>query len=108
MVRADVGTADDCQEIAGGLAVILELLRPAIRADNWLKEKLGRPYHVVLGVGLVTGIAQRIQAFIDLPYTHVRFGQVVLEVLFGLALLLEQLGDLGERLERRRARRAGK
>jgi hypothetical protein len=53
----------------------------------------------------VTGIAQRIHAFIDLPYTHARLGQVVLEVLFGLALLLEQLGDLGGRLERRRARR---
>ena len=87
--------------------MLLELLRPAIRADNWLKEKLGRPYHIVLGVGLVTGIGQRIQAFIQLPYSHARMGQLVLEVLFGLALLLEKLGDLGGRLERRRARHGG-
>lgn len=87
--------------------MIIELLRPAVRADNWLKEKLGHPYHVVLGVGLVTGVVQRIHAFIDLPYTHARLGRLVLEVLFGLALLLEQLGDLGGRMERRRTRRGG-
>jgi hypothetical protein len=87
--------------------VILELLRPAMRADAWLKRRLGQPYHYVLGVGLLIGIGQRIETFFRLPYSHGRLGELVLEVLFGLALLLDQMNDLGDRLERRRVRRRG-
>ncbi len=39
--------------------MIIEVLRTARYLDDKLKEKLGRPYHAALGIGLVWEIIAR-------------------------------------------------
>jgi hypothetical protein len=77
--------------------MIGRLLDLCARLDGWLNGRLGRPYRVVLSVGLVIEIVRR------LAETPQRAGEArglavsVLVILLNAALLLHQLGELGER-----------
>ncbi len=87
--------------------MIREILRTAYRLDTWLDARLGGPYRLVLGLGLIIGIVQSVS---DLPH-KLRSGGVVGEiftlVLF-TALLVNQLAELYKRLQARRERRAAR
>ena len=86
----------------------------ALWLDLWLQEKLGRPYNIVLSVGLVTEIIHRLT---ELPKRIASASQLVptvLVILFECALLIHQVGELshrpelahGHRPSRRRPRRS--
>jgi hypothetical protein len=70
----------------------------ASRIDGWLHKRLGRPYGVMLSIGLVADIGHRL---LDAP-RHVRERHhligMVLVVTMELALLLHQLAEMHERL----------
>ena len=73
----------------------------AAKADRWLHVRLGRPYRVALSVGLIADIAHRV---LDAPQhvqeRHHLLG-MFLAVAMELALLLHQVAEMHERLDRR-------
>lgn len=86
--------------------MILQISRWARWLDEWLQARLGRPYNLLLGIGLVTEIigqlgrlGQRLELAPSLLWT-------VLILLVEVALLLHQVGTLSHHIERRRDRRA--
>jgi len=83
----------------------LRLLEGAYRLDAWLKERVGRPYTAILGVGLTLSIAATTQNLSD-AIEHGR-SPVVLAgtVVFEVALLINQLAQFHEYREHVRARR---
>lgn len=85
--------------------MILEALRAARRLDQKLDEKLGRPYRVVLSIALIGEIVQQIKAFFALHFTLAHLGQLIFPLLVGLALLINQLGEMSQRMENRGAGR---
>lgn len=80
--------------------MIVEIARAARRCDDYVAERLGRPYHAVLGAGLVVEIVERLR---DFDKVTERTG--LLRIGFALAvyclLLLHQVGELDERRQRR-------
>lgn len=84
------------------------IIKTAHRLDHALQERLGRPYRAILSVGLIIEIVRRIS---ELPAeVHLSRGliEVVLVVLMNLALLINQLGEMSQRMDARAARRAAK
>jgi hypothetical protein len=77
----------------------------AHRLDLWLQARFGRPYNVLLGVGLVTEIIRRLG---ELPRHAVLepglIGMIAL-IAMNLALLVHQIGELSHHTGRIRARR---
>jgi hypothetical protein len=82
--------------------MIVALLHGAQRLDAALARKLGLPYHAILGIGLITEIVRRLREVHDLP-TGSAIGSVLAVALFGF-LLLHQLAELAEHMDRRRHR----
>jgi hypothetical protein len=80
------------------------MLKAAHRLDDWLREMLGRPYHAVLGIGLVLEIIARLRELHEAPATSVGIVRLVLVMVLYLLLLVHQLGELSEHAERRRGR----
>ena len=83
------------------------ITRLALAIDQWLERTLGRPYNLILGIGLIVEIVRRL---IDLPaklgsMPHVA-GEVVLLVIATL-LLIHPIGALSHHVERV-GRRKGK
>ena len=76
--------------------------------DAWLQVHLGRPYTVVLAIGLVVGISASIHDLSRSVASSTNILKIVGMVLFQLALLINQLAQLHEHRERRRARRNAK
>ena len=74
------------------------LLAACAKLDKWLHAKIGRPYGIVMTVGLILEIVHR------LSETPKRMGEakgliaLVLLVLLNAALLINQLGELSERV----------
>lgn len=82
--------------------MIRNLAQLAWHLDEWLQEKLGRPYNALLGVGIVLGLVHQIG---DLPKDfslHGGFG-TLLFVAMDVALLINQAGQFHQHMERRRA-----
>jgi len=88
--------------------MVREMLAAVYRLDAWLDKRLGEPYRVVLGIGLVIGVVQSVR---ELPHKlgsgHGIVGEILTLLLF-VALLVHQLAELYERLEALRARRAAR
>jgi hypothetical protein len=83
--------------------VIRELAGAAHRLDEFLRARIGRPYHVLLGVGLVVEIIKELCAH-STRSGHRREGRgAALTLLLFVALLIHQVGELHEHFERRRA-----
>ena len=82
--------------------MIRNLIKLAYHLDEWLQEKLGRPYNALLGVGLVLGLVHQIQ---DLPkdLTHSGGVSTLLIAAMDVALLVNQAGQFHQHMERRRA-----
>jgi hypothetical protein len=77
----------------------------ARRLDEWLQERLGRPYNFILGVGLVTEIIQQIANLGPKLVSAPTVVRTVLVLAVELALLLHQIGALTHHIERRRTGR---
>jgi hypothetical protein len=82
--------------------MISEILSVAHRLDLWLGRKLGRPYHALLGIGLLIEIARQIRELGDVSHSGYGIVRVILTILLYSALLVHQLGELQEHEERRR------
>ncbi|HEY3948456.1 hypothetical protein [Phenylobacterium sp.] len=82
--------------------MIRNLMRLAWHLDEWLQEKLGRPYNLLLGVGIVLGLGHQIG---DLPkdFSHGGGVSTLLIAAMDVALLINQAGQFHQHLERRRA-----
>ncbi|MBV8094610.1 MAG: hypothetical protein JO110_15570 [Acetobacteraceae bacterium] len=84
--------------------MIGETLGVVHRLDDWLRERLGRPYHAALGVGLVWEIIARVRELHDAPATTAGIVRLALVMVLYLLLLVHQIGELSEHAERRRRR----
>ena len=84
------------------------LLEWAYELDAWLKQRLGRPYTAILGVGLTLGIIATVKSLkvaIETGHNpYVLAGTVVFEA----ALLINQLAQFHEYRQHVRARRRAK
>ena len=76
------------------------ITRLALAIDQWLERTLGRPYNIILGIGLIVEIVRRL---IDLPSRMGSMplvaGEVVL-VIMATLLLIHQIGALSHHVER--------
>jgi len=82
--------------------MIREVLRLAGKLDDSLRTRLGRPYHALLGAGLVVEIVKSAR---EAPHWGERAGGAAaagFAILLFSALLLHQLAELGAHVERRR------
>ncbi|MGH6992263.1 MAG: hypothetical protein ACRED8_06870 [Caulobacteraceae bacterium] len=82
------------------------LTHGAWRLDLWFEDRLGRPYNVLLSVGLTIEIVRRL---IELPHRLASTDRIVgaaLIILMEAALLIHQLGALHHMRARRATRRA--
>ena len=86
--------------------MIRELTRLAHRLDAWLREHLGRPYTVILAIGLVYGIIASMKALIHEAESRFDVFKLVTAVVFQLALLINQLAQFHEYRQEREARKA--
>ena len=87
--------------------MILEILRLARRLDKKLEETLGKPYRVILSVGLVAAIVDQVHALMHVSFTKTGYVQTSIGILLGLLLLINQMGELANRMEQRPPRRSG-
>ena len=83
----------------------LALFGAAKRLDAVVRDRLGKPYSAVLGVGLVIEIVHHARDAWERA-EGISFRSLAAIALFGL-LLLHELAELSEHVERRRERRAG-
>lgn len=85
------------------------IAKAALWLDTWLQNTIGRPYNVLLSVGLVTEIVRGLSEFRFRLASPEAVTGSVLELLMAAALLLHQIGQLSHRLERRgEGRRRGR
>jgi hypothetical protein len=81
-----------------------EILHLVHRLDDWLRVKLGRPYHAALGVGLVLEIIARVRELHEAPQNMTGILRLALVMLLYLLLLVHQVGELSDHAEQRRRR----
>lgn len=84
--------------------MIVEILSFARRLDAALGRKFGAPYHALLGIGLGIEIVRRLNEIAELPGATAGALRAGFAVLLYALLLLHQLGELAEHLERRQER----
>jgi hypothetical protein len=70
------------------------VLRQAHRLDAWLRSHLGRPYHVILGLGLAIEIVRHLRELGEIGDSPSGMVRVVLVLIFYSVLLVHQLGEL--------------
>ena len=77
----------------------------ARRLDLWFGRTFGRPYHALLGIGIVTEIVQHIREMAEKSLGDTGIAKTALAILLFLALLVHQAGELSEHAEKRRRER---
>jgi hypothetical protein len=85
--------------------MIGQIIRGARWLDEWLQERLGRPYNVILGIGLVSEIVEEIGHLGERVGSAPTLVRSLLTLLVAFALLLHQVGALSDHFERRGAGR---
>jgi len=78
------------------------IVNAARRLDLWLGATCGRPYHALLGTGIAIEIIQHVRELVEEPRSSAGIIKAALAIALYLALLVHQLGELGEHAERRR------
>lgn len=81
--------------------MLLEILRLARSLDKKLESKLGRPYRVVLSVALITEIVEEMRQLSHASFTKVTLIQTLIWILVGVLLLINQLGEMANRMDNR-------
>jgi hypothetical protein len=85
--------------------MIGEILVFVHKLDDWLDRRLGKPYHALLGIGLVVEIVRHLREFGDVVSTTGIVKTVLALILF-VVLLIHQLGELYEHAGHRKEREA--
>ena len=92
--------------------MIRSLIEAAWRLDQWLKDKVGRLYTLVLMFALVAGISANARALVQDVRSAGNIVVIALTVALYLILLINQLAQLHEyrqaARERRDARKQGR
>lgn len=86
--------------------MIAEILQAAHRMDAGIVRVLGRPYHVVLGAGLVIEVVERFRELRHAAETNAGLVRLTLVILLYLALLIHQVGELHTHMKEKREREA--
>jgi len=81
--------------------MILQVSRWARDLDAWLQSRIGRPYNVLLSIGLVAEIVGRVHHFPELVKSASGELRLVFLVLLEVVLLIHQVGLLSHAAERR-------
>lgn len=82
--------------------MIVQILHAARRLDEALGRRIGPAYNAILAVGLVIEIGRRVRELGEIEVTGgVR---LTVTIVFFAILLLHQLGELAEHIDRRRER----
>ena len=81
--------------------MIVAALNLARRMDLAIRTAAGRPYHVVIGIGLTLEIVDRLRRLHEAAVHAGSLIRSVITILFCLVLLLHQLGELSERIDQR-------
>jgi hypothetical protein len=68
------------------------------RLDVWLERTLGRPYHILLSVGLTVEIIRRMAELPGHLKEAPRIAGAIVLVAMNAALLVHQLGEMSHRL----------
>lgn len=84
--------------------MIVEILRLARSLDKKLESKLGRPYRVVLSVALITEIVEEVRQLTHASFTEANLIQTLIWILLGVLLLINQLGEMANRMDNRSGR----
>jgi hypothetical protein len=71
--------------------------------ELWLSRTFGRPYHALLGIGIVVEIVQHCRELPD-KLDRAAVLKTALAILLFVVLLVHQAGELSERAEERRQR----
>ncbi len=87
--------------------MIHALTRTAHRLDLWLQSRLGRPYNLMLGVGLSIEIVHRLTELPGRMGEAPRLVGAILLITMNLGLLVHQVGELSHHFGRRSAVAAG-
>jgi hypothetical protein len=69
--------------------------------ELWLSRTFGRPYHALLGIGIVVEIVQHCRELPD-KVDSAAILKTALAILLFVVLLVHQAGELSERAEERR------
>jgi hypothetical protein len=78
----------------------------AWRLDQWMKEHIGRTYTVILAIGLVASISANVRG-VETKLEHPgNLATIALTVAVDVVLLVNQLAQLHEYRQARRARKA--
>jgi hypothetical protein len=80
------------------------ILRGAHELDDWLRSHLGRPYHVILGIGLIIEIVRHLHELGEAGKSPTGILGVALAVIFYSVLLVHQLGELQAHVAARKSR----
>lgn len=77
------------------------VVRTALRLDLWFEEKLGRTYHIVMGIGLVSEIIHGVKEFDTRLGIGGNLMRTLVPVLVSALLLVHQVGSLSHLGKRR-------
>ncbi|HXQ53173.1 MAG TPA: hypothetical protein VN802_18930 [Stellaceae bacterium] len=86
--------------------MIAEILGAARRFDEAVQTRVGRPYQMVLGAGLVIEIVRRLRELGEVAHSNAGIVGIALTILLYTLLLIHQLGELHEHAARRRGKPA--
>lgn len=73
------------------------------RLDEWLQDRFGRPYVMLLGVGLVIDIVHRVSELHEEAVKPHRLLGLALGIALELGLLIHQIGELHHHFRPRKA-----
>jgi hypothetical protein len=83
--------------------MILYISRWARRLDDDLQQRLGRPYNVILGIGLITEIIEQFSHLREKLESAPNLLRLILVMGVEFALLLHQIGALSHHIDRRKS-----
>jgi hypothetical protein len=87
--------------------MIRTILTGAYQLNEWLGRSLGRPYHAILGIGLVIEIVGRVREIVEIGASTAGLVRVAFSVVLFAALFVNQLAEFHEHMMRRDERRLG-
>jgi hypothetical protein len=79
----------------------------AHRLDLWFGKTLGRPYHALLGIGIMIEIVQHCRELAEKSFSDLGIIKTVLAIVLFVVLLVHQAGELSEHAERQRRKKLG-
>jgi hypothetical protein len=81
--------------------MILQISRWAHDLDAWLQSRIGRPYNVLLTIGLVAEIVGRVRHLPELVTSASGELRLVFVIVLEMALLIHQVGLISHVVEPR-------